>query len=128
MKDALDLVIPDELNNLSILVEKSPERLASGSEDLRLAALQAAKYVFDMGASVKAVYWLVLTMRVNSTAVRSAVDPSHNGSPCFTQPFSGTSNAVAGQAEAQPGAGASALAAHAAVNPAQCALCGRHGR
>ena len=128
MKDALDLLIPDELNNLSTLVEKSPERLASGSEDFRLAALQAAKYVFDMGAFVKAVLRLMLKMRGNSTAVGGTIHPAHNGSSCFTQPFSSTANAVAGQAEAQPGAGAHALAANAAADPAQCALRGWHGR
>lgn len=49
MKGTSDLVIPDELGNLSTLVEKTPEVLATGGEDVRLAALHAAKYVFDMG-------------------------------------------------------------------------------
>jgi hypothetical protein len=46
-----DVHVPNELNNLSALMEEKPEMLAAGSEDIRLAALHAAKYVFDMGAS-----------------------------------------------------------------------------
>lgn len=37
-----------ELQTLSTLVEQSPEALASGSQDIQNAAIQAAKHIFDL--------------------------------------------------------------------------------
>jgi U3 small nucleolar RNA-associated protein MPP10 len=44
-----DVVPISELDRLSKLVEAKPESFASGDEDVRIAALAAAKHVFDMG-------------------------------------------------------------------------------
>lgn len=44
-----DIQLPLELLNLSTHLEKKPEALATGDEELQIAALKAAKHVFDMG-------------------------------------------------------------------------------
>ena len=41
--------LPPELETLSNLVEETPEKFASGSEEIRAAALSAAKFVYDLG-------------------------------------------------------------------------------
>ncbi|CAL1715634.1 unnamed protein product [Somion occarium] len=46
--DLDDVPLPVELQSLSIRLEDSPEALATGDKDLQVAALQAAKYVFDL--------------------------------------------------------------------------------
>lgn len=45
---------PKELSLLSNLVNTQPETLAAGSQDIRLAALQATKYVFDLALRTEA--------------------------------------------------------------------------
>jgi U3 small nucleolar RNA-associated protein MPP10 len=45
----VDTVTPPELARLTGLVEAKPEAFASGDEDIRIAALAAAKHVFDIG-------------------------------------------------------------------------------
>jgi len=47
---AEDIQLPDELLNLSNLVERCPEAFASGSTDIQAAAIRATKFVFDLGA------------------------------------------------------------------------------
>lgn len=42
---------PAQFKSLSLLVHERPEALATGDEHLRAAALAAAKYAFDLGAS-----------------------------------------------------------------------------
>ena len=50
LEDAVAL--PPALENLSKLVAEKPEALAIGSEDLRKAALDATKFIFDLGTNV----------------------------------------------------------------------------
>lgn len=47
---AEDLPLPAQLELLSKLIAEKPEALATGSEDLRKAALDATKFVYDLGA------------------------------------------------------------------------------
>ena len=44
-----DSTLPEQLLELSSCIDERPEALATGSKDLQVAALQAAKYVFDLG-------------------------------------------------------------------------------
>ena len=44
-----DVVVPPPLAQLTSLLDAKPEALAIGDEGVRLAALQAAKFVFDHG-------------------------------------------------------------------------------
>ena len=46
-----DVVLPEQLALLSSRLEDGPETLAVGNKDIQLAALQATKYVFDLGMS-----------------------------------------------------------------------------
>jgi U3 small nucleolar RNA-associated protein MPP10 len=41
--------MPVELGQLSQLIESAPETLATGSKDIQIAALNATKYIFDLG-------------------------------------------------------------------------------
>ena len=50
--DESDYVLPEQLSNLSAQIDKAPESLALGNKDMQIAALQAAKYVFDLGMSM----------------------------------------------------------------------------
>ncbi|KIM85244.1 hypothetical protein PILCRDRAFT_66715 [Piloderma croceum F 1598] len=43
-----DIQLPNELLNLSNVVEKCPEAFATGSKDIQVAALCATKFVFDL--------------------------------------------------------------------------------
>lgn len=43
-----DVPLPPELQNLSNLLEESPETLALGNQELQAAALNATKYAFDL--------------------------------------------------------------------------------
>ncbi|KAI0094921.1 U3 small nucleolar ribonucleoprotein complex, subunit Mpp10 [Irpex rosettiformis] len=45
--EELEVTLPDELATLSTRIDDKPESLATGNKDIQLAALQAAKYVFD---------------------------------------------------------------------------------
>lgn len=45
-----DIQLPNELLNLSNVVEKCPEAFATGSKNIQAAALGATKFVFDLGA------------------------------------------------------------------------------
>ena len=42
------ITLPSQLGRLASLIEKKPESFATGDEDIRDAALFAAKYVFDL--------------------------------------------------------------------------------
>lgn len=44
-----DLSLAPPLAELATLLDTKPEALATGDNDIRLAALQAAKFVFDNG-------------------------------------------------------------------------------
>ena len=44
-----ELSLPSHLENLSKLISEKPEVLATGSEDLRKAALHATKFIYDLG-------------------------------------------------------------------------------
>jgi hypothetical protein len=46
---AEDIQLPDEFLNLSNAVERYPETLASGNNVTQTAALNATKFVFDLG-------------------------------------------------------------------------------
>lgn len=48
-KNVVDVVLPPLLQGLTSLLDTKPEGLATGDQDIRLAALQAAKFVFDSG-------------------------------------------------------------------------------
>ncbi|KDQ63722.1 hypothetical protein JAAARDRAFT_169865 [Jaapia argillacea MUCL 33604] len=43
-----DVQLPDQLSGLSTLIEERPESFASGSNDIKLAALAATKFIFDL--------------------------------------------------------------------------------
>ena len=47
--DSGEVALPEHLALLSTRLDQSPESLATGNADIQLAALQAAKYVFDLG-------------------------------------------------------------------------------
>lgn len=44
-----DVQLPQEFIKLSTLIEEHPEYFAFGSKDIQVAALDAAKYIFDLG-------------------------------------------------------------------------------
>ena len=44
-----EYALPEQLAALSARVGDAPESLALGNKEMQLAALQAAKYVFDLG-------------------------------------------------------------------------------
>lgn len=46
---ASESALPPQLESLSKLIAEQPEALATGAEDLRRTALEAAKYIFDLG-------------------------------------------------------------------------------
>jgi hypothetical protein len=54
-----DLQLPDQLLNLSKVVEKYPEAFASGSSQIQSAALSATKFIFDLGESSKVLFLLL---------------------------------------------------------------------
>lgn len=41
--------LPPELQNLSMVVENNPESFATGNDEIQVAALNATKYVYDLG-------------------------------------------------------------------------------
>lgn len=45
-----DIELPTELAALSSRIDERPESFATGNKHIQLAALQAAKYVFDLGS------------------------------------------------------------------------------
>lgn len=45
-----DTELPNELYELSSLIEQSPESFVSGSKAIQTASLKATKFVFDLGA------------------------------------------------------------------------------
>ena len=47
--------LPQELSILSTRIDEKPESFATGNEDIRLAALRAAKYVFDLGENSRSM-------------------------------------------------------------------------
>ena len=47
-----ELPLPPQLEGLSKLLSEKPEALATGSEDIRQAALDATKFIFDLGTNV----------------------------------------------------------------------------
>lgn len=49
MTDVEDIQLPPELSNLSTIVDASPEVLATGSSDLQSTALNATKFIYDLG-------------------------------------------------------------------------------
>lgn len=44
------LSLPSEFQQLSTLLEGSPQTLATGNQEIHTAALHAVKYLFDTGA------------------------------------------------------------------------------
>lgn len=47
-----EVELPEELATLSSRIDEKPESFATGNKDIQLAALQAAKYVFDRGMCI----------------------------------------------------------------------------
>ena len=45
-----ELIVPAPLESLSKLIAEKPEALATGSEEFRKVALDATKFVYDLGA------------------------------------------------------------------------------
>lgn len=56
-----DVQLPNELLDLSNLIENTPESFASGSKDVQAAALCATKFVFDLGTLSTNLILFVLT-------------------------------------------------------------------
>ncbi|KAI1797849.1 Mpp10 protein [Ganoderma leucocontextum] len=48
-----ELVLPSQLENLSKLIGEKPEVLATGSKDLRKAALHATKFIYDLALTTE---------------------------------------------------------------------------
>ena len=48
-KPSEEITLPSELDNLAKLVSEKPEALATGSEDLRKAALDATRFIYNLG-------------------------------------------------------------------------------
>ncbi|KAJ3548405.1 hypothetical protein NM688_g5303 [Phlebia brevispora] len=61
-----DVQLPDQLAKLSACIDASPEVLATGSKDLQVAALQAAKYVFDLALQSESKSRAVITELLSS--------------------------------------------------------------
>lgn len=47
--DIADVELPQELAALSNILESKPEALATGDNEIQLAALRATKYIYDLG-------------------------------------------------------------------------------
>ena len=61
-----EIVLPEQLATLSLRLDDKPESFAFGNKDIQVAALQAAKYVFDLGTS-KSSLCLRLQLRIKSS-------------------------------------------------------------
>ncbi|KAI0735201.1 U3 small nucleolar ribonucleoprotein complex, subunit Mpp10 [Earliella scabrosa] len=48
-----EITLPSELDNLAKLVSEKPEALATGSEDLRKAALDATRFIYNLALSTE---------------------------------------------------------------------------
>ncbi|TBU38040.1 Mpp10 protein [Dichomitus squalens] len=66
-----DLSLPSELENLSKLIGERPEALATGSEDLRKAALAATKFIYDLALATEKE----ASSKVND--LLTSISPSH---------------------------------------------------
>ncbi|OBZ79155.1 U3 small nucleolar RNA-associated protein MPP10 [Grifola frondosa] len=65
-----DVQLPSDLENLSLLVEEKPEGFAAGSEDIRIAALQATKWVYDLALKTEA------SSRAHIAELLSSISPT----------------------------------------------------
>lgn len=65
------LELPTQLSCLSRYIDTKPESFGHGDKDIRLAALQAAKYVFDMGEISINFYVLYGTLNTLWLALKS---------------------------------------------------------
>lgn len=45
------MVLPSRLEKLTTLIDQKPEALALGDSELRVEALKATKYLYDLGKS-----------------------------------------------------------------------------
>jgi hypothetical protein len=52
-------ILAPELESLSKSLETSPEKFVLGTEEIRITALAAAKFVFDHGTSMAVYRWLL---------------------------------------------------------------------
>ena len=50
--EEVEVVLPEQLAVLSTQIDNKPESFATGNKYIQLAALQAAKYVFDRGVHI----------------------------------------------------------------------------
>ena len=71
-----DLQLPNELLNLSNVVEGCPEAFALGSKDIQTAALSATKFIFDLGAS----QYFLSSLYIQTTYVHDIAIQSEKGS------------------------------------------------
>ncbi len=71
-KPTEELLIPEQLETLVKMIEEKPEALATGNEDLRKAALNATKYVYDLGECLNYL-WLVCKL-THQVALRTEKD------------------------------------------------------
>lgn len=63
--------LPPELLELSLRLDEKPESLATGNEDIQLAALKATKYVFDLG---EPIHFLLVQVADYILSPRSSAD------------------------------------------------------
>ncbi|KIP11982.1 hypothetical protein PHLGIDRAFT_10298 [Phlebiopsis gigantea 11061_1 CR5-6] len=63
--------LPQQLSELSTRIDEKPESFATGNEDIRLAALKATKYVFDLALQTES------KSRAQITELLEALAPSH---------------------------------------------------
>lgn len=66
-----EVVLPSVLADLSARIDEKPESFATGNKDIQVAALQATKYVFDLGTCtgvVPAIMLSILLLALKSEA------------------------------------------------------------
>lgn len=91
-----DVVLPDALASLSQRIDNGPEVLALGNKEMQLAALQAAKYVFDLGMFCFACIYSESNARSLSSAIGIEVTRCHSRAARDIGSDHGPSDSVAG--------------------------------
>ena len=57
-----ELSLPSQLDNLSKLLGERPEALATGSDELRKAALAATKFIYDLGMTTSSTTHIIASL------------------------------------------------------------------
>lgn len=97
-----EIELPAELAALSTRLDERPESLATGNKDIQVAALQAAKYVFDLGMQSTHwdFLWITEIQYCTSIEVRGSFTFPDSGTPSVSLSVYGTRDAFSGQEKA----------------------------